>query len=224
MKKAMILSLVSSFLLASPALASHDGGHHGERKSKEMGEHHAEKMEMMMESHKMYGERGVDLMALGNQMIAKGYKAQDAKMMLHGAEMLKTGHKMHQHAMHAMKKSHHTLKHHIMHAKVGDMKMSAAEMKEVQNKMDMLKAEMKKHHEICHPQSAMIPKSAEMLMKMGNTMVIEGRKNSNDTQAMHGMKMMKTAMRMMMPGHHGEGHHKGMRKEIRIEKEVRMSH
>lgn len=220
MKPIVLGLLISSFLLATPALAEHHEGHGKKQMSgPEFTAQHSAKMNAEIAHQKMAQERGLDLMKMGNEMLRKGKAKKDGKLMLAGARLLKMGHHMHEESMHALMETTENMKHHLMHAKVGDLTMSDAEMASLQKEMDQLKTSLDAYKNTCHVEKAQMPESAAMLVDMGNQTILDAVKNGDADKAQLGTEMMSMGMKMMG----GDEHQKsGSHMEMRMEKEIKI--
>lgn len=215
MQRSFFPVLLMATLLVSiqPAFADHHQGagthhhHHGQGMGHGGHHGHAQMNQTQMQDGKIYAERALDLMKAGNMMVDEGAKKKDAKMMIQGAKLLKTGMQMHHKSMHAMKDMMHGLKHKLMHAKVGDLQLSDKEMADLEAQMKALKETHASYAEVCHKEVALMPQSAHMLIQMADELITKGLKEKNADKLMLGSEMMELGMALLHPhGMKEEGH------------------
>lgn len=125
----------------------------------------------MMEMAMTTAENNKSMMMMGSEMIKSGNTANDADKMISGAKMLQMG----------MMNMHMGM----MHMK----DMSKKDMQEMMSKMNMPKDGMEKMHK-------MMAENAMMLMNMGNKLMKEATKDSDDKKMMKGAELVHMGMMM----------------------------
>jgi hypothetical protein len=228
MKKSLLFALATSLIATSPALANEDSGkatfsapmiefsadgshrviqlasHHIGNMSPEAMKDHSAKMEMGIKESQTYADRSLDMLVMGNQLAAEAVAKKDIKKALHAIKMLKHGQQMHRLSMHALHQIHHTLKHHLMHAKVGDYKMEGADLEKLQQAYDNLGKTMQAMHNSCSPEMAKISGHATQLTALGNELMLKAKASKNPEQMLVGAELMESAMTLTMNHHKTE--------------------
>jgi hypothetical protein len=217
MKTTFLTLFTASALLAitQPVLADHHEGHgagHGSGHGNELKVHLSESAQ---QDSKAYAERSLDLLQAGNQMIQEGNKSKNAQMMLQGAEILKKGLHMHHASMHGMKALMHQMKHEVMHAKVGDSKLSDKEVAELEATMKAMKEDHHKYMGVCHKEMAQVPDSAHLLIQMGSELIKKGAATKKADLLLQGTAMMEAGMALTHP--HGMDKHEERVIERRVQ-------
>ena len=198
MKTPFLALLTTCALLAAvqPALAENHGGHEGHDEGNGLKVHLSESA---MQDGRAYAERSLDLLQAGNLLIQEGNKSQNAQMMLQGAQVLKKGLHMHHASMHGMKALMHQMKHEVMHAKVGDSKLSDKEVADLEATMKAMKEEHHKYMGTCHKEMAQVPDSAHLLIQMGSELIKKGLAGKKADLLLQGTAMMEAGMELTHP-------------------------
>ena len=223
MKKQLLFALASSLIAATPTFAndsahsapmiefSADGSHrviqlashHVKNMDPEAMKDHGAKMEQSIQESQTYADRSLDMLLMGNQLAAEAIAKKDVKKALHAVKMLKQGQHMHRMSMHALHQLHHSLKHHLMHAKVGDYDVAAADLDKIQQTYDALGKAMQTMHSSCSPEMGKLKTHANQLVALGNELMIKAKAGKNPEQMLVGAELMESAMALTMGRHHG---------------------
>lgn len=215
-------TLTALSLTMAPALAQHQG--HEMRQEIRRDIHsegmnpaqHGAAMEAMMKYALMASQRSLDMMSLGNSLMEGALQKKDAKGMLTGAELAFKGHALHRHSMMGMEQLNAGLKEHLMHAKVGDLQLSEAQMNQLSAGMASLKKEIDAAMTACHQEMAKMAKNGAALMDQGNELMLKGKNDKNPELMLSGNELLMAGMKLQMSLHGNHGQRRIEKRVIRL--------
>ena len=93
----------------------------------------------------------------------------------------------------------HVGEHAVMHAKVGDSKLSDKEVADLEATMKAMKEEHHKYMGVCHKEMASVPDSAHLLIQMGSELIKKGFAGKKADLLLLGTDLMEAGMALTHP-------------------------
>lgn len=166
---------------------------------------HSQSQQEMMADGKMFTDAALKLMTQGNEFVKLGQQKKDARLMMQGAQLLKTSYRMHHHAMHGLEAMQEEMKQHLLKATLGEMKMTPAQSNEVKSTIQALEKALKDYHTAFHLQEDLIKVSGTTLANMGAHMVQMAKSAEQAEQSLMGAEMLEMGMSLQTLRARGHG-------------------